>query len=195
MRTSSGWKRRFERYRLTAGSADATERCSCCHIMPGSHTGTSPGSPGWMSAIGDGSAIINTRGGPLMLHLVSDGRLCGPCGLARWVHVLDLTVSPFRPGGDHLIARPLSALNRRPRHTCVRATLRAPTSPRVCCSRRSIRGGTSGSIQARPARTASAMPTTSTISSSERGNSSVAGQLLDDPGTTTAHPGRVKVSP
>jgi hypothetical protein len=43
-------------------------------------------------AVGDGTAIISTRAGSMTLPPESDGRLCGPCGLARWVHVLNLTV-------------------------------------------------------------------------------------------------------
>ncbi len=43
-------------------------------------------------SIGDGVATIRTAGGRTTLRQVDDDLLCGPCGLARWVHALDLTV-------------------------------------------------------------------------------------------------------
>jgi hypothetical protein len=42
--------------------------------------------------IKDGTAIIRTHGGRTTLSRDEDSLLCGPCGLARWVHALDLTV-------------------------------------------------------------------------------------------------------
>ena len=43
-------------------------------------------------SIADGVATIRTAGGKTTLRQVDDDLLCGPCGLARWVHALDLTV-------------------------------------------------------------------------------------------------------
>ena len=43
-------------------------------------------------SIGESTAIIDTHAGSLTMQQTADGKLCGPCGLARWVHILDLTV-------------------------------------------------------------------------------------------------------
>jgi hypothetical protein len=40
----------------------------------------------------DGTAMVSTPAGTATLHMDRDNLLCGPCGLARWVHALDLTV-------------------------------------------------------------------------------------------------------
>jgi len=42
-------------------------------------------------SIADGVAIIRTPGGATTLRSTPDGRICGPCALARWLHALDLT--------------------------------------------------------------------------------------------------------
>ena len=42
-------------------------------------------------SIADGVAIIRTPGGATTLRSSPDGRICGPCALARWLHALDLT--------------------------------------------------------------------------------------------------------
>jgi hypothetical protein len=40
----------------------------------------------------DETAIVSTPTGTATLHMDRDNLLCGPCGLARWVHALDLIV-------------------------------------------------------------------------------------------------------
>lgn len=41
-------------------------------------------------SISDGVAVIRTPGGATTLRSAPDGRICGPCALARWLHALDL---------------------------------------------------------------------------------------------------------
>ncbi|MET0966331.1 MAG: hypothetical protein ABWZ02_08050 [Nakamurella sp.] len=43
-------------------------------------------------SISDGLAVIRTPGGATTLRSAPDGRICGPCALARWLHALDLAV-------------------------------------------------------------------------------------------------------
>jgi len=48
--------------------------------------------------VADGVAVIRTPGGATTLRSAADGRICGPCALARWLHVLDLTAIYPNPG-------------------------------------------------------------------------------------------------
>ena len=60
----------------------------------------------------DGTAIASTPVGSATLHMDRDCLLCGPCGLARWVHALDLTVvHPYGAVTTSILARaaPLTA--------------------------------------------------------------------------------------
>ena len=62
--------------------------------------------------IADGAATITAPTGTITLAASSDTLICGPCALARWLHVLDMTVNyPDRYVIDAVIARapPLSA--------------------------------------------------------------------------------------
>ena len=62
--------------------------------------------------IADGVATITTPTGVIRLAADGDGLICGPCALARWLHVLNLTaVYSDRCVIDSVIARgaPLSA--------------------------------------------------------------------------------------
>ena len=62
--------------------------------------------------IADGVATITTPTGVVTLAASGDGLICGPCALARWLHVLNLTaVYSDRCVIDSVIARgaPLSA--------------------------------------------------------------------------------------
>lgn len=66
----------------------------------------------------DGTAIVRTHGGRTTLSRNDDSLLCGPCGLARWVHALDLTV--VYPDGRviaALIARAMPLVSSSP-HLC-----------------------------------------------------------------------------
>lgn len=66
----------------------------------------------------DGTATIHTRGGETTAcQRVDDSQLCGPCALARWVHVLDLAVT----SSNRLIAAVIA-----------RAAPLAPDSPHLC---------------------------------------------------------------
>jgi hypothetical protein len=70
-------------------------------------------------SIVDGVATVRTVGGKTTLRKVDDDLLCGPCGLARWVHALDLTV--VYPDGRviaALIARAVPVTSDSP-HLCV----------------------------------------------------------------------------
>ena len=63
-------------------------------------------------AIADGAATITTATGTITLAASSDTLICGPCALARWLHVLDMAVDyPDRYVIDAVVARaaPLSA--------------------------------------------------------------------------------------
>jgi len=62
--------------------------------------------------IAEGVATITTPRGVVTIAAASDGLICGPCALARWLHVLNLTaVYSDRCVIDSVIARgaPLSA--------------------------------------------------------------------------------------
>ena len=62
--------------------------------------------------IADGVATISAPTGVIRLAASGDGMICGPCALARWLHVLNLTaVYSDRCVIDSVIARgaPLSA--------------------------------------------------------------------------------------
>jgi len=74
-------------------------------------------------AVCDSAAIINTRAGALMLQPQPDGRLCGPCGLARWMHVLDLTVVYSHAVITAILARSVPITARSP-HLCEGKTSR-----------------------------------------------------------------------
>lgn len=80
--------------------------------------------------IKDGSAAIRTRGGRTTLSRDDDSLLCGPCGLARWVHALDLTV--VYPDG-----RVIAAL-------IARAMPLVSSSPHLCESNNAITEATRG---------------------------------------------------
>lgn len=80
--------------------------------------------------IEDGSAVVRTHGGRTTLSRNDDSLLCGPCGLARWVHALDLTV--VYPDG-----RVIAAL-------IARAMPLVPSSPHLCESNNSITQATRG---------------------------------------------------
>ena len=59
--------------------------------------------------IADGAATITAPTGTITLPASSDGLSCGPCALARWLHVLDMTVIyPDRYVIDAVIARAAS---------------------------------------------------------------------------------------
>jgi len=62
--------------------------------------------------IADGAAVITAPTGTITLPASEDNLICGPCALARWLHLLDMTVIyPDRYVIDAVIARaaPLSA--------------------------------------------------------------------------------------
>jgi hypothetical protein len=62
--------------------------------------------------IADGAATISAPTGTITLAASGDSLSCGPCALARWLHLLDMTVIyPDRCVIDAVIARgaPLSA--------------------------------------------------------------------------------------
>ncbi len=62
--------------------------------------------------IADGAATITAPTGTITLAASSDTLICGPCALARWLHVLDMAVIyPDRYVIDAVVARaaPLSA--------------------------------------------------------------------------------------
>ena len=62
--------------------------------------------------IADGAATITAATGTITLAASSDTLICGPCALARWLHVLDMIVIyPDRYVIDAVVARaaPLSA--------------------------------------------------------------------------------------
>ena len=62
--------------------------------------------------IADAAATITAATGTITLPASDDGMICGPCALARWLHLLDMTVIyPDRYVIDAVIARaaPLSA--------------------------------------------------------------------------------------
>src|SRR5664279_5576440 len=62
--------------------------------------------------IADGTAVITAPGGTITLPASEDNLICGPCALARWLHLLDMTVLyPDRYVIDAVIARaaPLTA--------------------------------------------------------------------------------------
>lgn len=75
-------------------------------------------------SIAKGIATIRTTGGRTTLRQVDDDLLCGPCGLARWVHALDLTVV-------YPDARVIAAL-------IARAVPLTSDSPHLCQSNNSI---------------------------------------------------------
>ena len=63
-------------------------------------------------AIADGAATITAPTGTITLPASEDTLICGPCALARWLHLLDMTVIyPDRYVIDAVVARapPLSA--------------------------------------------------------------------------------------
>src|SRR5664280_3514827 len=90
--------------------------------------------------IADGAATITAATGTITLPASDDSMSCGPCALARWLHLLDMTVIyPDRYVIDAVIARaaPLSADSP---HLCPAPT-RSPTRPGTCsCCRRSTAG-------------------------------------------------------
>src|SRR5664279_5388059 len=90
--------------------------------------------------IADGAATITAATGTITLPASDDSMICGPCALARWLHLLDMTVIyPDRYVIDAVIARaaPLSADSP---HLCPAPT-RSPTRPGTCsCCRRSTAG-------------------------------------------------------
>jgi hypothetical protein len=48
-------------------------------------------------SIAEGVAVIRTPGGATRLRSAPDGRICGPCALARWLRALDLTTVHASP--------------------------------------------------------------------------------------------------
>ena len=88
--------------------------------------------------IADGVATITTPTGVIRLAASGDGLICGPCALARWLHVLNLTaVYSDRCVIDSVIARaaPLvrqfTASVRRHRRGHRRAPGRLPLLPPI----------------------------------------------------------------
>ena len=68
--------------------------------------------------IADGAATITAPTGTITLAASSDGLICGPCALARWLHLLDMTVIyPDRYVIDAVIARAASLSAHSP-HLC-----------------------------------------------------------------------------
>jgi hypothetical protein len=68
-------------------------------------------------SIADGTATIHAHGEITACQRVDDSQLCGPCALARWIHVLDLAVT----SSNRLIAAVIA-----------RAAPLAPDSPHLC---------------------------------------------------------------
>ena len=59
--------------------------------------------------IADGAATITAATGTITLPASDDSMICGPCALARWLHLLDMTVIyPDRCVIDAVIARAAS---------------------------------------------------------------------------------------
>ena len=68
--------------------------------------------------IADGAATITAPTGTITLAASGDTLICGPCALARWVRVLDMTVTyPDRYVIDSVIAR-AAALSANSPHLC-----------------------------------------------------------------------------
>ena len=69
-------------------------------------------------AIADGAATITAATGTITLAASGDTLICGPCALARWLRVLDMTVTyPDRYVIDSVIAR-AAALSANSPHLC-----------------------------------------------------------------------------
>ncbi|MET0866013.1 MAG: hypothetical protein ABWZ98_16905 [Nakamurella sp.] len=77
--------------------------------------------------ITDGIATIRTPGGATTLRSATDGRICGPCALARWLHALDLTAIYPHPGVVTAVLARAAALTANSPHLCV--------SPAEVCER------------------------------------------------------------
>ena len=72
--------------------------------------------------ISDGRARIRTRSATITVRSTDDTMLCGPCALARWLHVLDLTV--IHPNGcvpAAVLARSAALVDDSP-HACQTVT-------------------------------------------------------------------------
>ena len=68
--------------------------------------------------IADGAATITALTGTITLPASGDTLICGPCALARWLRVLDMTVTyPDRYVIDSVIAR-AAALSANSPHLC-----------------------------------------------------------------------------
>ena len=77
--------------------------------------------------IADGAATITAATGTGTLAASSDTLICGPCALARWLHLLDMTVNyPDRYVIDAVVARAPAAVRQ----------LTAPVSRRLRVHRR-----------------------------------------------------------
>jgi len=97
---SAGWLGRRDRALLVLSEMAALSQEEIARLTAGD------------VVIADGAATITTSTGVVTLAASGDGLICGPCALARWLHVLNLTsVYSDRCVIDSVIARgaPLSA--------------------------------------------------------------------------------------
>ena len=69
-------------------------------------------------SIADGLAVIRTPGGATTLRGAPDGRICGPCALARWLHALDLTAIYPNPAVVTAMIARASPLTANSPHLC-----------------------------------------------------------------------------
>ncbi|MEP6562973.1 MAG: hypothetical protein ABJD68_18075, partial [Nakamurella sp.] len=69
-------------------------------------------------AVANTVATIRTPGGSTTLQSAPDGRTCGPCGLARWLHALDLTSIYSRPGVVTAVLARAAPLTANSPHLC-----------------------------------------------------------------------------
>ena len=72
--------------------------------------------------VAEGVATIRTPGGSTTLRSVADGRICGPCALARWLHVLDLTSIYPNPGVVTAVIARAAPLTATSPHLCAGST-------------------------------------------------------------------------
>jgi hypothetical protein len=88
-------------------------------------------------AIADGVATIRTPGGATTLRSEPDGRICGPCALARWLHALDLTCIYPDPGVATAVISRAAPLTAHSPHLCeggievCETTRSMPVLPRI----------------------------------------------------------------
>ena len=66
--------------------------------------------------------MIRTPGGATTLRSAPDGRICGPCTLARWLHALDLTAIYPDPGVVTAVLARAAALTANSPHLCEGST-------------------------------------------------------------------------